>query len=37
MAISINCLDQFLGEGAYSWVYALKECSYVAKIGKNKG
>lgn len=34
MALSINHLDAFLGEGAFSWVYSLKEHPYAAKISK---
>lgn len=34
MSINISDLDTFLGEGAFSWVYALKDKPYAAKISK---
>jgi len=34
MALSISHLGVFLGEGAFSWVYSLKEHPYAAKISK---
>jgi hypothetical protein len=34
MSINISHLDTFLGEGAFSWVYALKNTPFAAKISK---
>jgi predicted Ser/Thr protein kinase len=34
MSINISHLDAFLGEGAFSWVYSLKNTPYAAKISK---